>query len=93
MNMNDLFYHFIAGAVIAAAVLLIFGSRREGKRPDGYVVSAVALSLIAGLAKELNDVLFQYSTFDPADLTLTFFGGVIAVLVIVFFDMFAKPKP
>jgi len=92
--MTDLLFHFVAGGIISAAVLLIFSRRKpDGKRPDGYVIAAIALSFIAGLAKEFNDLLFQYSAFDVADLALTWSGGIFAALLIIFIDMFTPPKP
>lgn len=87
-DMIDLLLHFLAGAAITAAILLIFSRVGEDcRRPDLIVVIAVAASLLLGVGKELYDKFIGPGTPEIADITLTWSGGTFALMVIIVGDM------
>jgi len=84
--MNDLILHFGFGALITAAILLIFSKPTAGRRPDWLVVLAVGASLTLGGIKEAGDLWLGWGTPEVADLTLTWSGGIVALAVIAMVD-------
>ena len=83
--MTDLTKHFIAGAVITTALMML---RRPvaGRRPDWLVILAVGASLAAGVAKEAGDYYLHWGTPEIADITLTWSGGIMALMCVALYD-------
>jgi len=84
--MNDLMLHMLCGALITAAILLIFSKPTAGLRPDWLVILAVAASLILGGIKEAADLWLGWGTPEIADLVLTWSGGMVALVAIALID-------
>lgn len=84
--MMDLILHFGAGFVLSALILIIFGKPVAGRRQDWLVLVAVGASFVLGAAKEAGDLYLGWGTPEVADLTLTWFGGTIALMVIALVD-------
>jgi hypothetical protein len=63
----DLIYHMIAGFVIATIITAFFP-----------LWTGITLAVLAGVLKELYDLLIKKSVFDYKDLFATVFGGSIA---------------
>jgi hypothetical protein len=83
----DLLYHFIAGAVISLAVILLAKNTK-----DKTVAVAVALSLGAGVFKEvIIDMWLRQTSPEVADITLTWTGGMLILFIIKFVELFKKP--
>lgn len=90
----DLLYHFIAGGVIGALIMLIFGKRDPIThfRPDLIKAIAGIFPLFVGLGKEALDLWWGPGTPEIADVTLTWGGGIFAVVIILFIDTFRTDK-
>lgn len=80
--MNDLKKHFLAGAIISsvvcAVILLILGTDKTAS--DWAIGLAFFAALAAGLVKEWYDKK-KGGTPDPADVTATWMGGVVPMVV------------
>jgi hypothetical protein len=80
--MSDLMKHFLAGALISSivlvCVLLILGTDKRAS--DWAIGLAVASAFIAGLTKEVWDY-YHKGTCEAADVTLTWFGSVVPMVV------------
>lgn len=90
----DLLYHFIAGAVLSTLIMLIFGKRDPNThlRPEWTKAAAGILPLFMGLAKEAYDLWWGPGNPEIADVTLTWFGGILAAFLILFIDTFRTDK-
>ena len=90
----DLLYHFIAGAVLSTLIMLIFGKRDPIThfRPDLVKAVAGIFPLLVGFIKEALDKWWGPGSPEIADVTLTWFGGILAVVVILFIDTFKTDK-
>lgn len=84
--MTDLMLHFGVGFALTALILLIFGKPVAGRRQDWLVVVAVGASFVLGVAKEAGDMYLGWGTPEVADLTLTWTGGTMALMVIALVD-------
>lgn len=90
----DLIYHAGAGFIISGLIVLLFAKRNRETdlRPDGPMVVAGILPLLVGLAKEAYDKWIGPGTPELADVTLTWFGGLAAMFLILFIDTFRTDK-
>ena len=81
--MNDKIKHLIAGVIISTialiAALLIFGTDKRGT--DIAMVAAFGSAALAGLAKELYDKYIKHTYFDLGDLTMTWIGFVVPMVI------------
>ena len=85
-GVGDLTLHFGAGFILSALILLIFGRPVAARRQDWVVLTAVGASILLGVAKEAGDYYLGWGTPEIADLTLTWSGGVAALVVIALID-------
>ena len=83
--MTDLTLHFIAGFLISF-IILVLKKPVQARRPDWLVLLAVGSSIVLGVAKEAGDYYLGWGTPEVADLTLTWAGGTVALMVIAFID-------
>ncbi len=83
--MTDLTLHFIAGFIISF-IILMFKKPIQARRPDWLVLIAVGASIAAGVAKEAGDYFLHWGTPEVADITLTWMGGTIALMVVALWD-------
>ena len=90
----DLLYHFIAGAVISILIMLIFGKRDPITHQRPALIKAIAgiFPLLVGFAKEALDKWWGTGNPEIADVSLTWGGGIFAVVVILFIDTFRTDK-
>jgi len=90
----DLIYHFIAGAFVSTLIMFIFGKRDPitDQRPDLIKAIAGIFPLLVGLGKEALDKWWGAGNPEIADVTLTWSGGIFAVVVILFIDTFRTDK-
>jgi hypothetical protein len=74
----DLLYHFIGGALIALAIILLAKNTK-----DKTLLVAAFLSLGAGLFKEIViDLWLRNVPMELADVTLTWSGGLAVLFAI-----------
>jgi len=92
--MNDLTLHFVAGFIISVLIVLIFARRNKetALRPNGPMVVAGLLPLLIGFVKEAYDKWWGAGTPEIADVTLTWFGGLVGMFLILFIDLFRTNK-
>jgi hypothetical protein len=83
--MNDLTLHLIIGAIITAALLML-KKPVAGRRPDWLVLVAVGAVLAAGVLKEAGDKFLGRGTPEVADITMTWAGGMLALVVVALLD-------
>ena len=84
--MTDLMLHFGAGFALTALILLIFGKPVVGRRQDWLVLVAVGASFVLGAVKEAGDLWLGWGTPEIADITFTWSGGTMALMVIALID-------
>ena len=68
----DKWYHFIAGVLLAACIFIVFGWRW----------GPAVVSLIAGIAKEVFDIITT-KVYDWQDLAATLAGGLLVQLFVI----------
>lgn len=87
----DTIYHLIAGAIISAFIILMYGKRDSfNHRPDGVMVVAGLLPMVVGTGKEFFDLWIRHTNFDFADVTATWMGGLLAFFAILIYDVINK---
>ena len=83
--MTDLTLHFIAGFLISFIILML-KKPVQARRPDWLVLLAVGSSIAIGVAKEAGDKFLGWGTPEVADITLTWTGGTLALMVVALWD-------
>lgn len=81
----DLTLHFIAGFIISF-IILMFKKPVQARRPDWLVLTAVGASIAVAVAKEAGDYFLHWGTAEIADITLTWSGGMVALVVVALYD-------
>ena len=89
--MNDLTLHFIAGFIISF-IILMFKKPVQARRPDWLVLTAVGASIAVAVAKEAGDYFLHWGTAEIADITLTWSGGMVALVVVALYDWIKYKK-
>ena len=89
--MNDLTLHFIAGFIISF-IILMFKKPVQVRRPDWLVLTAVGASIAVAVAKEAGDYFLHWGTAEIADITLTWSGGMVALVVVALYDWIKYKK-
>ncbi|HQP78094.1 MAG TPA: hypothetical protein PL069_11840 [Saprospiraceae bacterium] len=90
----DLLYHAGAGFIVSGLIVLLFAHRNKEThiRPDRPMIVAAILPLLIGFAKEAYDKWIGPGTPEMADVTLTWFGGLGAMFLILIIDLFRTDK-
>lgn len=89
--MTDLTLHFIAGFIISFIILML-KKPVNARRPDWLVLTAVGASVAVGVAKEAVDYFLHWGTAEVADITLTWAGGLAALVVVALYDWIKHRK-
>ena len=87
----DLTLHFIAGFIISF-IILMFKKPVQARRPDWLVLTAVGASIAVAVAKEAGDYFLHWGTAEIADITLTWSGGMVALVVVALYDWIKYKK-
>jgi len=90
----DLIYHAAFGFLISGLIVLLFAKRNPEThlRPNLPMVIAAILPLLIGFAKEAYDKWIGPGNPEMADVTLTWFGGLSAMFLILIIDLFRTNK-
>jgi len=87
--MTDLTLHFIAGYIISFVILML-KKPTQARRPDWLVLTAIGVTIAAAVAKEAGDYFLHWGTAEIADITLTWTGGMAALVCVALYDLIKK---
>ena len=79
--MNDLLKHFLTGAAIGIVMVAIGIALFSKYLPDWYAAIAFLMPLVAGTLWEAYQYVSGNGTAEVADITLTWFGGMLPVFI------------
>ena len=88
--MSDKAAHFRAGVEICFAVTLVFGIISY-KYPLPFMLIGLASGVLAGIAKELYDLISGRGTFEWMDMTATAAGSIaMNILSLIYLGGFTE---